>query len=746
MGRRRDRRTEAQPAEPAPGPTRAPAASEGAGRPSRRAFALLGVVLALAALGLVLWLRVGRPPRRPSLLLVTIDTLRADHVGAYGYGPSTTPTLDALARRGARFESAQSAVPLTGPSHATILTGHYPPVHGLRDNGRSTLDARATTLAERLKGAGWSTAAFVAAYPVAAAFGFGRGFDTFSEGLSEAEPGRVAERPADAVADAAIAWLRSRGKAGAPFFAWVHFYDPHLPYAPPEAYRAKFANAYDGEVAFADAQLARILDAVREMGREERTFVVVLADHGEGLGEHGESSHGLLLYESTLRVPFVVTGPGVSAGSVVRDRVGTVDVVPTVIDLLGLPAAEGLPGRSLRSALAGRAVRAAPFYAESLYGRLCCRWAALRAYTDGDWKLVAGGSPELFDLGADPAEQRNRDGDEAERAAGLRQGLDRLVAAMAPGGDRARPAAATAQQVEQLRNLGYVAGGGGGSGPLDDPGLPDPRPRVQRLERLEAIEYAAGPALKPALAEALRIGQLEDDNPFAHVVVAGLATRAGELALAEEALTRSLELDPDRPQVRVQLGALLRRRGRLADSERELRRAVAESPPDDWTTRVGLAETLIAAGKLDEAETLLSTVLASAPEHTLALAARGRLRVLQGHGDEGLATLERAARSGDSDALLELADAELGLGRTAEAREAASRVLQRSNAHPWALGILGHALVLEDRRDEGLPLLERALAAGPRRARVWQRLVAGFEAAGRPDLAARCRAAASGGH
>jgi choline-sulfatase len=699
----------------------------------------------VGAAALALWLRPWRSPGRPSLLLVTIDTLRADHVGAYGYGPATTPTLDALARRGVRFERAQSAAPLTGPSHATILTGHYPPVHGLRDNARLTIDPKITTLAERLKRTGCRTAAFVAAYPVAGAFGFGRGFDTFDEGLSAAEPGHVAERPANAVADAAIGWLRALGKADAPFFAWLHFYDPHLPYDPPEAYRARFASPYDGEVAFADGQLGRVLDALRESGRDAQTFVMVLSDHGEGLGDHGEATHGLLLYESTLRVPLVIAGPGIAAGGVVSDRVGTIDVAPTVLALLGLPPAQELPGRSLRAALAGQPLHEDPLYAESLYGRLNCRWAALRAFTDGNWKLVTGGDSELFDLASDPREAGNRLAGEAERARRLREGLDRAVAAMAPRGDRLRAAAVRTEQAEQLRSLGYVAAGGGGGGDLDEPGLPDPRPRVPLLDRLQAIEYAAGPALRPALGEALRIAQQEDGNPYAHLVLAGLATRGGELALAEEALTRSLALDPDRTLVRAQLGALLRRRGRLVDSEHELRRAVAEAPPDDWTTQVGLAETLIAAHKTDEAETILSAVLARAPEHTLALAARGRLRVLQGRGDEALAALERAASGGGTDAVLELADARLTLGLTEPARAAAEQVLERSNGHPWALGIAGHALVLEGQRDQGLRLLERGLAAGPRRARVWERLAAGFDAAGRRDLAARCRASAAGG-
>jgi choline-sulfatase len=706
------------------------------------AGAALVVVLVVAA---GVWLWVGRTHRRPNLLLVTIDTLRADHVGAYGYAPATTPTLDGLARRGVRFDAVQAAVPLTGPSHATILTGQYPPVHGLRDNARFTIEAKATTLAERLKQAGWRTAAFVAAYPVAAAFGFGRGFDTFSEGLSEAKPGYVAERRGDAVADAAIAWLRSPATAEGPFFAWVHLYDPHAPYEPPEPYRGRFASAYDGEVAFADAQLGRLLDELRASGREAGTVVLVLSDHGEGLGDHGEATHGLLLYESTLRVPFVAAGPGVRAGAVVKQRVGTIDLAPTALALLGLPAATDLPGRSLGPLLAGRTLGQETLYAESLYGRLNCRWAALRAFTDGDSKLVTGGSPELFDLASDPREERNRATADGGRAAQLRQGLDRALAAMAPGGDRLKKAAVSAEDVERLRSLGYVAGGGGGGGALDDPGLPDPRPRVHVLERLEGIEYAAGAALRPALAEALRIAEQEDGNPYAHLVVAGLASRGGELALAEEALEHSLALDPDRTLVRTQLGALLRRRGKLADSERELRRAVAEAPADDWTTQVGLAETLIEERKLDEAEATLSRVLAGSPDHEAALAVRGRLRVLQGRGDEALAALEKAASRGSTDAVLELADAELALGRTEPAREAAVRVLERSNAHPWALGIVGHALVLEGQKEEGLRLLERALQAGPRRARVWQRLAGGFEAAGRSDLAARCRASAASG-
>ena len=717
-----------------------PAPTPSAHAPGLR-LAAAAALVALAIAGLLLAKRSAAPP---SLLLVTIDTLRADHVSAYGYPQPTTPSLDGLARRGVRFASAQSASPLTGPSHATLLTGHYPPVHGVRDNARFVIGDRTPTLAERLQRAGYDTAAFVSAFPVAAAFGFGRGFEVFDEGLHAARAGQLAERPANEAADAAAAWLRGRGAR--PFFAWVHFYDPHEPYAPPAAERARFPLPYDGEVAFADGQVGRLLGVLREAGLERRTLVAVLSDHGEGLGEHGESTHGLLLYESTLRVPFVLAGPGVPEGRVVSERVGTIDALPTLLALLGLPAPEGLPGRDLRPALAGRPLPRQPLYAESLYGRLNCRWAALRCLTDGESKLVAGGRDELFDLANDLGERSDLSASEPVRASGMRDGLHRLVAAMAPAGDRALPSALSPDQAEKLRALGYVASGGG-QGPLDDPGLPDPRDRVAAFERLRALGGARGGALRAALGEALALAREDRGNPFAHEVTAGLAFEAGELALAADAFERFLELEPERADVRARRGDLLRTLGRLPEAERELRRAVAESAKGaDLVARVALARTLVARGDgaLAEADMLVAEALAREPRGGQVVVAQAELRRAQGRGDEAIAALEAAARGGDVEARLELAETYAELGRPSASREAADGVLATSPAHAWALALAGHARVLEGQRAAGVAMLEQALRVGPRRPQAWLRLAAGFEAAGRPDLARRCRAAASG--
>src|SRR5438093_2097039 len=264
------------------------------------------IVVAVGAISLSLvvtiwWIFDSRAPRHPNLLLITIDTLRADHVGAYGATSAETPTLDSLAVRGTRFARAETAVPLTGPSHAPILTGQYPPAHGVRGNVVFTLGSRYAPAAARLKRLGYHTAAFVGAYPVAAAFGFVQGFDTFDEEFHESSPGEQgAERRANEVADAAIRWLGSNGQA--PFFAWLHFYDPHAPYDPPSPYRERFTGRpYDGEIAFTDAQIGRVLDTLRASGLDRNTVIVLLADHGEGLGDHREQTHGVLIYQSTMR-------------------------------------------------------------------------------------------------------------------------------------------------------------------------------------------------------------------------------------------------------------------------------------------------------------------------------------------------------------------------------------------------------------------------------------------------------------
>ena len=696
------------------------------------------VLAVTAAAGLAVFAWRALRPHPLSLLVVTIDTLRADRVGAYGYGAAETPTMDALGRRGARFENVLSAVPITGPAHATLFTGRYPPVHGVRDNISFVLDARPPTLAGILQGRGYRTAAFVGAFPVAKAYGFGRGFDHYNEDFHPASPGsQGAERPGNEVADRAMEWLE--GVDDRPFFAWVHLYDPHDPYAPPAPYDSRFASRpYDGEVAFADAQLGRVLDAVERAGRGKDTVIAVLADHGESLGDHGEATHAILVYQSTLRIPFFLAGPGVPAGLSIAPRVGMVDVLPTLLGLLGIAPPDGLPGRDLRPALHGQRVPAESLYAESLFGRLTCRWSSLRVWVSEDWKLVQGSESELFDLRADPGETRSLAAQEPQRTERMRAALQAALGKMAPGGDVARGAALSPEQEERLRSLGYVSGSGG-AGSLDEPGLPDPRAQVQTYERVRRAMGAFGPAVPGALSELEAVVAADPGNPFARFALAHIAYRDGRLGTAARHFARGLELDPERPGTRLPFGRLLREMDRLEDSERQLRIAVEKTTADDDQTRIGLAETLTVRGQTDEAGRIIEAVLSRTANDSEALAAKGRLLAAQGRTREAVPYLERAGAGPEVEPWIELGELYLRLGQPAAARQSAERALARVPGHPWALAVAGRALLQERRKEEALAALGRALALRPRRPEGWLSLARAFADAGQPGEAERCR-------
>jgi arylsulfatase A-like enzyme/tetratricopeptide (TPR) repeat protein len=738
---RSKKRKQARPnAADAPTPSAAAAESAALAPPApgrRRTGVAVACIVAVLALAAAWWARPGA--RRPNLLLVTIDTLRADHVGVYGASTARTPSLDALAARGTRFARAETAVPITGPAHATILTGLYPPLHGVRDNVVFALEPRHRTLAAYLQADGYRTAAFVGAYPVAAAFGFKQGFATWSEDFKESDvPGAGAQRPANEVVDAALGWLQHPGSG--PFFAWIHLYDPHAPYDPPEPYRTQFAGRlYDGEIAFADAELGRVFDWLRSSGREADTVVAMLSDHGEALGEHGEVTHAVLLHEATLHVPLLLAGPGVPKGRVVEDRVATVDVLPTLLKLVGAGPGEGLNGRDLGPALRGERLRDEPLYAESVFGRLNCRWSSLRSWTSDDWKLVQGSRTELFHLSDDPRETRDLSAEEAPRVERMKAALQAAVAKMAPKGDEARAASVTPDSEAMLRSLGYV-GGSGGAGSLDEPGLPDPRDRVQYFERLQVILRAHDIPVAQAAMEAAEIAKHDPGNPFVYETIGSLAYRSGRLAEAAAAFHKALELDPERPDIRQNYGKLLRDMDRLPDSEKELRLALAQTDAQDTRTRASLAETLARLGKTDEAQKLVADALRIQPGDAEALAAQGRVFAAQGKLDEAAKSLEAAG--GAPDVRIELARVDLRRGDLAGARAALDGVFRANPGHPWALAVLGQIRVLEGGRDEGLALLRRAEAAQPRRPDAWLSLAEGYEAAKDPAGAARCRQAA----
>jgi arylsulfatase A-like enzyme/thioredoxin-like negative regulator of GroEL len=385
----------------------------------------------------------GPKERLPNVLLVTFDTTRADRIGCYGNQRIETPTLDGLAREGIRFANAMSTAPITAPSHSTILTGRYPIAHGFRDNGLFILGEEQVTLAEILRENGYATAAAVGAFPLIARFGLNQGFDLFDDHLTgafEDYTGQRAvakdrlffdERRAAQVNEAVIPWL-SENAGKRPFFTWVHYFDPHQPHEPESPWAETYADdLYNGEIAYADAKLGYLLEHLRRLGELDRTLVVMTADHGEGLGDHGEVTHALLAYNSTLHVPLIIRPPqGVEPrGVVVEHRVGTVDLTPTIVDLLGLEPSDTFQGRSLAplwrdpSAPPPRT----PHYAENLSPRLSHGWGELRVLFDGSYKYIHGPRPELFDLARDPAELHDLAADEPDTAAAMRTRLQAFL-------------------------------------------------------------------------------------------------------------------------------------------------------------------------------------------------------------------------------------------------------------------------------------------------------------------------------
>ena len=400
----------------------------------------------------------------PNVVVITLDTTRADRLSPYGYMDASMPALERLAREGVLFDQAMTVAPLTLPAHASLFTGLFPPRHGVRDNADRALDASHTTLAETLRERGLQTGAFVSSVVLASDRGLAQGFEHYMDvpPAGDRRPRQLHRRGDDVMTDA-IRWVDD--VRNAPFFLWAHLYDPHRPYDPPEPYRSRHFDPYVGEIAFADAQIGRLLDRLREHGLLERTIVIVAGDHGESLGEHGEQDHGIFVYENVLRVPLIVRLPGASSKSVraprrVSDVVRLVDVMPTVLDLIGLPP-PAMDGDSLVDLMNGKRVTVErEGYAESLYPARF-GWSPLRTLRDGRFKLIDAPRPELYDLGRDPFEERNIHAERPTVAAAMKRRLSQIAGGPSVSDTLSQTDALSPDARERLHALGYI-----GSEPL----------------------------------------------------------------------------------------------------------------------------------------------------------------------------------------------------------------------------------------------------------------------------------------
>src|SRR5207247_1777060 len=398
-------------------------------RAGRAAAALGGTLLLVGAIALW-WGRrppqdardvvhrwwTGRGVERPNVILVTLDTTRADHLGCYGYAPAKTPNLDALARGGVLFTQASSVAPLTQPAHSSIMTGMYPTHHGVRVNGNAALGQEQRTIAEALSEKGYRTGAFIGAFVLDGRWGLNQGFQLYDDQFNLEKYKHLdlasVQRPADKVMDAALSWLE--GQPSSPFLAWIHFYDAHSPYEPPEPFLSEHraegpAGLYDGEIAFADQQLGRAVSWLQANGLDKKTVVIVMGDHGEGLGSHGEGTHGYFVYDYALHVPLLVATPFRELRGVrVDSQVSAVDVFPTVVALTGIEGPGNVQGRSLLPAMFHPRTDTTTYaYGESMTPSLQFGWSSLQSLRSSRYKLIKAPRPELYDLTADPAEETN---------------------------------------------------------------------------------------------------------------------------------------------------------------------------------------------------------------------------------------------------------------------------------------------------------------------------------------------------
>jgi arylsulfatase A-like enzyme/Flp pilus assembly protein TadD len=586
-----------------------------------------------------------RPAIR-NVLLISIDTLRADHLGAYGFPRPTTPNIDAVAREGVLFKNVHTPVPMTLPAHVSMLTGTLPPTHGLRDNLLNRLPDASLTLAEMLKPRGFTTGAIVSTFVLDRRFGTSQGFDTYDDRFQAVHKiGDLAERKGDETTRLARDWLDAHKQQ--PFFLFVHFYDPHEPYEPPEPFASKWSeHPYEGEVAFADYCVGQVLEKLRQLGLYDDTLIAITGDHGEMLGEHGELNHGFFIYEGALRVPLVMRVPRAPAASRQVDvPVSLIDIAPTIVSLVGAPVPKEVQGVDLSPWLAGHGAAGGgrPLYAETVtptryYGAT----SLLGVIVDG-WKYIETTRPELYDLRSDPAEAVNLLEREPARANALGRILVGILAAAgrAPGPAPESVALDEASR-QRLAALGYLGRGGDISSRGFDRSKEDAKDLVAFFRKDQRLNKLVEDKKYPE-ARALCEDMLRQRPGFAdcHLQMSKIAAAEGNLDAALTAAREAVAVGPKNERAHVQLAALLKERGEVDGAIAHLRQALTLDPnaPD---TRMLLGRALAEKGRLDEAASLLGTAATAQPESAAAATQMGFVLAKQGKLQEAVLSYRRA--------------------------------------------------------------------------------------------------------
>jgi len=651
------------------------------------------------------------------VLIVTLDTARADRFSYAGPSPVTTAATDAVAAEGAAFLTAVAPSPITLVSHSSLFTGQDPFVHGVRNNGDFALAAEALTLAEVLADRGWTNAAFIGAAVLDRRYGLDQGFLTYDDEIIGTDATGMlayARRPGDEVVDAALRWLGD--SVADRTFVWVHLYDPHAPYEPPEPERSRYSeNPYDGAIAYTDRMVGKLLDGYRRLGRYEETLVVLVADHGESLNDHQERTHGVFVYDATVKIPLVMRGPGIEPGARIASPAALIDVMPTVLGLVGIEIPASVDGRDL-----GRVVRGGlaidgdrAIYVESLLPQLSFGWSPLRGLRTERWKYIQGAAAELYDLKADPAELEDLALQRADVVAEMSQRL--TLAVEHDGSTTARKVEVDETQRRRLAALGYISYGNHDEGTDEESDLPDPRERIKTMNRMyTAMTRFADGDQEGAIAE---FDNLLADEPSNHSAVATLGSlrfRVGDYAGAADAYGRAAGLAAHHAHYSELECLSLERLGRYEEALEACERALTVES-DRISSRAIRWRVLARLGRKDVLMIEAERALSQDPADGMA-----RLLLEQTtHGYEPSVALVRALEDALADLpedpvlTAALADAVYGMGDEDRADVLYRQVLEQSPDNLVATLLVGKRALAEGKIEEARRIIEAGVRRNP---------------------------------
>jgi arylsulfatase A-like enzyme/Flp pilus assembly protein TadD len=595
------------------------------------------------------------PAARPNVVLITIDTLRPDHLHCYGYDKIQTPNIDSIAADGVRFEGAFTPIPITLPSHSVILTGTYPMMSGMHDFSGNNLSPEQPTLATVLRARGYDTGAVIAAAVLDRRFGLNRGFDFYYDHFDFSRLAEtnldLMERPANQVIDQALAWLtRPRRR---PFFLWVHLYDPHHPYKPPAPFDEQYkSNLYDGEIAFTDTQLGRLLLYLKEHGLYNQTLLVVSGDHGEGLGEHGEKTHGFFIYNSTLHVPLIIKLPQweKAARKVQSDQVSLVDLMPTMLGLLTAPVPPEVQGKNLAEKLLhGGELNGSPLYSETYLSRIHFNWSELRGLAVPGYHFIDGPKPELYDLSHDPHELRNLYTEKQAVSGELLSQLTSIVRQYTSEHQLAQKTSLDPELARRLQSLGYAALAAGDSSPVSDPKLPDPKDRIQVYETVtEAIDDSQHGRFQESIEKLKTTLTTEENSVPIHYLLGLNYYRSGNFTDAAAEFKKALAISPNYMLATFNLGLAYAALGNDDDSIPYLKRTL-ELDPTNFSAAFDLGVAYLHKERIPESTEAFRQAVTIYPDFAPGYKALGEMLVYQGKIDAGLKELRTAVRLAPGD-------------------------------------------------------------------------------------------------